>query len=216
MAKEKEKKEDKPEGGKSKKKLLIMAGGGGGLVIILGIVLAVVFMGGDDETTDTADAVTHEPTTGKEIEGDQADADEGKEPEKAAGGHGAPEAAEGEGGGHGEGSAEAPAANISGATSYVFENAFVVNVHDDTGRRYLNMIMEIETAGPEVVIDIKKNIAPLRDAIIMLLSSKTVEELGQVEGKLKLKQELIFRIESVLEPGSIEAIYFTEFSTIVL
>jgi len=76
--------------------------------------------------------------------------------------------------------------------------------------------MEIETARPEIVGEMKQNVAPLRDAVIMLLSSKSSDELAKVEGKLKLKQELIFRLESVLEPGSIEAIYFTEFNLVVL
>ena len=197
MAKEKE---EQTKAKMSKKKLLIMAGGGGGLVVVLGVVLGVVFMGGEDEPQETQVVETHEPSTGEEIGADQGEADGGAEGEA-----------------HDEGaSAQAMVAQISGASSYVFDDAFVVNVHDSTGRRYLNLIMEIETVGPQVVIEIKRNVAPLRDAIIMLLSSKTAEELGKVEGKLKLKQEIIFRIESILEPGSIEAVYFTEFNMLVL
>lgn len=198
MAKEKE---EPTEGKKSKKKLLIMAGGGAGLIVVLGVVLGVVFMGGEEEPQGTEGVKTHEPSTGEEIGADQGEAD--------GGGEGAAEAGEGAG-------AQEPVAHVSATSSYVFDDAFVVNVHDATGRRYLNLIMEIETVGPQVVIEIKQNVAPLRDAIIMLLSSKTAEELGKVQGKLKLKQEIIFRLESILEPGSIEAVYFTEFNMLVL
>ena len=51
----------------------------------------------------------------------------------------------------------------------------------------------------------------INDSVLILLSSKTYNELGTVEGKIQLKQELIMRMNQVLGGPMVKKIYFTEF-----
>ena len=47
--------------------------------------------------------------------------------------------------------------------------------------------------------------------ILLLLSSKSLDEIQTVEGKIALRQELIQRINQILTTGKIRNLYFTEF-----
>jgi flagellar FliL protein len=51
----------------------------------------------------------------------------------------------------------------------------------------------------------------LRDVVLLLLSSKTLEEIQGTEGKIILRRELVLRINQVLQKGKIRNLYFTEF-----
>jgi flagellar FliL protein len=51
----------------------------------------------------------------------------------------------------------------------------------------------------------------MRDAIILLISNKTFEELQDLQGKKQLKAELQSRINSILQTGKVTSIYFTNF-----
>ncbi len=51
----------------------------------------------------------------------------------------------------------------------------------------------------------------LKDTILMLLSSRSFEEISTVEGKLDLKQNLLARINQALGENVVSRIYFTEF-----
>ena len=51
----------------------------------------------------------------------------------------------------------------------------------------------------------------VRDATILLLSSKRLADISDYEGKTLLKDDLRARINATLETGKIEAVLFTEF-----
>lgn len=178
---------------KKKKKLIIIVG----LAVVLvagGVTAALLYRGGKKDKKEET------KTTAGEI---AADSEGGEKGAKGEGG-------EGHGGEKGEAAPKDAAAPAP--TVYEFEHPFVVNLLDPTGRWFLQLMMQIETTTPEGVARVKGNIPPLRDTIIMLLSSKTKDEMSNTEGKLKLKQEMISRLDAVLGPGTVKAIYFTEFS----
>ena len=96
--------------------------------------------------------------------------------------------------------------------TYKFDDPFTVNLYEPTSRWFLQLFLQIEVASPEVLSKFDRNVAPLRDTIILLLSSKTKQELSSIDGKLKLKQEIIIRSENVLGKGAVKTVYFTEFT----
>jgi flagellar FliL protein len=51
----------------------------------------------------------------------------------------------------------------------------------------------------------------VRDAILMLLSSKDAQTLKPTEGKLQLRDEILQRINALLATGQARNAYFTEF-----
>ena len=60
--------------------------------------------------------------------------------------------------------------------------------------------------------DIEKNLPKIKDAIILLLSSRTFEEIADRGGKMRLRNEIIQQLNSVLKSeNKVKNVYFTEF-----
>ena len=64
---------------------------------------------------------------------------------------------------------------------------------------------------PDAVRDIQAQSAKIRDAIIILLSSKTYAELSSTEGKMQLKNEVAARLNQILGTPRVVRVYFTDF-----
>ncbi len=88
---------------------------------------------------------------------------------------------------------------------------FIVNLADPTGRRYLRAKITLEFRDDQAYQQANERIPQINDAIIMVLSSKTVEEVLSPEGKLELRMELIRKLNELLGPNAIRNIYFTQF-----
>lgn len=88
---------------------------------------------------------------------------------------------------------------------------FVVNLSDTGGKRYLKTKIELEFIPQEMKEELTARLPQLRDLALFLLSSKTLNEVQDVDGKIDLKNELIIRINQVLRNGKIKNLYFTEF-----
>ncbi len=88
---------------------------------------------------------------------------------------------------------------------------FTVNLADPPGNRYLKIGMDVEFNTPDAATTIQNESARVRDAIILLLSSKTVRELSSPEGKVILKNEVAGRLNQVLGSAQVVRVYFTDF-----
>ncbi len=88
---------------------------------------------------------------------------------------------------------------------------FVVNLNEVGGKRYLKSKIEIEFVGEDVRKELANRLPQLRDVILLHLSSKTLDEIRSVDGKIELKTALIKRINQVLKQGKIRNLYFTQF-----
>jgi flagellar protein FliL len=90
-------------------------------------------------------------------------------------------------------------------------DSFIVNLASKEGERYLKVTLSMELSDEAALKEVEKRIPQLRDAIIILLSSKSFEDVVHVEGKDTLKKEILARINSFLTTGEAKKIYFTEF-----
>lgn len=88
---------------------------------------------------------------------------------------------------------------------------FVVNLAGNGGKRYMKLNLEAELSSPEQNEELKKRLPQVRDAIILLLSSKNFADIQDIGGKNKLREELISRVNGLLKTGKIRNVYFTEF-----
>jgi flagellar FliL protein len=88
---------------------------------------------------------------------------------------------------------------------------FIVNILDAEGTRYLKASMTIELGSPESLAEVEERKAQVRDAILLYLSSKTFDEIRDLQGKLQLRADLIGRINGLLSAGKVKTIYFTDF-----
>ena len=92
-------------------------------------------------------------------------------------------------------------------------SSFVVNLMDKrgVGKRYLKITMELEVNKEEDKLLVENHNAQLRDTVLLLLSSQSLNEINTMEGKLELKQNLLSRMSQILGDGVVRRIYFTEF-----
>jgi len=88
---------------------------------------------------------------------------------------------------------------------------FTVNLLSQNGSRYLVAKIDLEQENPEMTPELDSKVSLIRDIIISILSSKTVEEISTPKGKEKLKEEIIDQINKYLEDGEVKRIYFTNF-----
>ena len=89
--------------------------------------------------------------------------------------------------------------------------SITVNLADPPGNRYLKIGLEVEVSAQDAVAGLQNQTARIRDAIILLLSSKTVGQLTSSEGKVLLKNEIAARLNQILGASRVVRIYFTEF-----
>lgn len=89
--------------------------------------------------------------------------------------------------------------------------SFLVNIASDQGPKFLQTQMELELQDPAVEDEIARKKPAIRDAIIVLLSSRSYKELREPAGMRKLRSDLIRVINNLLSTGRIKDIYFTQF-----
>ena len=103
------------------------------------------------------------------------------------------------------------AAKKSAPVIYPLE-PFIVNISDGRDMRYLKIKVELETtAGGEPKAEFDPFLAPLRDAILVLLTSKTLQEIQDLPGKNRLRDEILATAARTLPPGKVSRVYFTDF-----
>jgi flagellar FliL protein len=182
MAKEEQAAAEAPEEGGSKKKLFIIIGAAVLVLVIAGVVVFMM-MGKGDKKKEGADA--HGA------------------PAAAEGGHGA--AAPAAGGGHG-GAAGAP-----GVSTVFTLEPFIVNIYDGQELRYLKVKVELEMSNPAVKPELEGHLAAIRDAILVVLTTKTLQEIQDAQGKNQLREDILTAISKIVAQGKVSKVYFTDF-----
>ena len=182
MAKEEQVAAEAPAEGGSKKKLFIIIGAAVLVLVIAGVVVFMM-MGKGDKKKEVTDA--HGA------------------PAAAEGGHGAaPPAA---GGGHG-------AAGATPGVSTVFTlEPFIVNIYDGQELRYLKVKVELEMSNAAVKPELEGRLAAIRDAILVVLTTKTLQEIQDAQGKNQLREEILTAISKIVAQGKVSKVYFTDF-----
>ncbi len=117
-------------------------------------------------------------------------------------------AAPAHGGGH-----EAPKATAaSGGPGAIFDlEPFIVNLADTNETHYLKLTVKLEVDNEGMKEEVNKRVPQVRDAVLILLSSKDTSMLRSTQGKFQLKEELTARVNAVLPKGGVRSAYFTDF-----
>lgn len=98
------------------------------------------------------------------------------------------------------------------AGSHVYPlDSFIVNLSDPNRTRYLKVTIQLEMDKPEAIEEVKSKTPQVRDALIILLSSKSMEDISTPAGKYQLRDEIIARIKQFVTNGTIVTAYFTDF-----
>lgn len=179
-------KEDQPQAkGKSKMLLFIIIG-----VVVMGLgVGGGIFLSGSSSSSDgdeIAEKATHET--------DKKSSSHSSKPEKkkkAKSGHG--EAGEG-----------------SGSIVYAIKD-IVVNPAGTGGSRFLSVSFGFELASVDLEMAFEDREPLIRDALITILSSKTVSQLTDAKQKEIMRYQVRRRLSKLLKTDGLEGVYFTDF-----
>ena len=90
-------------------------------------------------------------------------------------------------------------------------DTMVVNLSDQGGKRYLRVTMALELNNPDAVATIESRLPQVRDAILMILPTKTYDDVSTTDGKIALRSQLMENINNLMTKGRVNNIYFTEF-----
>ena len=89
--------------------------------------------------------------------------------------------------------------------------AFVVNLADPEGNRFLRVKMSLEIKDQELLEKMDKQRVRLRDKILTILSSKKYLDVNSVQGKSDLRAEIITALDGIFGKGAVKNVYFSEF-----
>ena len=92
---------------------------------------------------------------------------------------------------------------------YTLED-FSVSLRDPAGTKTLQMDISVEV-NDKAFEKLAANEAAIKDAIVLLISDYTEENLNGLDGKLGLKDDIQLRIDNLISPFEVERIYFTKF-----
>lgn len=90
-------------------------------------------------------------------------------------------------------------------------DGFLVNIASDTGPKFLQVQMEFELEDGSVEEELARKRPAVRDAIIVLLSSRSFKSLREANGMRSLRQDLLHTVNNLLSTGKVKDIYFTQF-----
>ncbi len=174
---------------KSNKKLFLFGGIGLGAVVIGAALMLFVFK---------PSASSGDNASGKKAEKAKVE----QSAEKTEGGHGGAKEKK-ESGKHGEG---------KGGESLVYKvENIVVNPAGTGGSRFLSVSFGIDLKTEELLAEVESHAVQVRDALITVLSSKTVADLTDPKQKELMRLQIRKRLEQLLGSTDIAGVYYTDF-----
>lgn len=90
-------------------------------------------------------------------------------------------------------------------------DAFVVNVAGTRGERYLKTTLTLELSNEKAVAAIEPLKASMRDAVIEILSSQTLNDLEGPAARQNLKAVIAAKLNEIIGPPLVVGVYFQDF-----
>jgi flagellar FliL protein len=96
-------------------------------------------------------------------------------------------------------------------TQTVTIDDIIVNPSGTGGTRFLAASVGFEISSPKTVEVFEKRLPMIRDALITILGSKTIEQLSDPKEKEITRYQIKKRVEQLLSTDNLVAVYFTDF-----
>lgn len=107
---------------------------------------------------------------------------------------------------------EAKKENESEGKGMIFSiEDIIVNPSGTSGTRFLSASISFEVGSPETVKLLEEKQPLIRDALITILGSKTMEQLSDAKQKEITRYQIRKRVEQLLKIDDLAAVYFTDF-----
>jgi flagellar protein FliL len=99
----------------------------------------------------------------------------------------------------------------SGATEFFTIESIVVNPAETQGTRYLSCSVSFEVANKEDLKAFEEKSVRIKDLLITILSSKTVEELADIKLRNDMRRQILAVVNRFTAPAQASAVYLTDF-----
>lgn len=106
---------------------------------------------------------------------------------------------------HGEGGEH------EGATEFFTIESIVVNPAETQGTRYLSCSVSFEVASKEDLKAFEEKSVKIKDLLITILSSKTVDELADIKLRNDMRRQILAVVNRFTAPAQASAVYLTDF-----
>jgi flagellar FliL protein len=71
--------------------------------------------------------------------------------------------------------------------------------------------MDVEVADASAANELTAAMPKVKDTLLLLLSSKSFEDISSMDRKIELKNQIVERLNQILGRGKVRNVYFTEF-----
>ncbi len=88
---------------------------------------------------------------------------------------------------------------------------FLLNLADRDELRFLKVSIKLELDRPEEKTDYTIKVPAIRDVLLVLLSSKESQILRTTNGKRRMREEIMTRVNGVMNKGKVSNVFFTDF-----
>ncbi|MCL2341195.1 MAG: flagellar basal body-associated FliL family protein [Proteobacteria bacterium] len=88
---------------------------------------------------------------------------------------------------------------------------FIANIITTDTQHFVKASFSLELDKAATTDEVNMRMPQIRDAILLILSNKTFEEVQDVQGKNQVKAEVKSKINSFLKTGKVVNVYLTDF-----
>ncbi len=88
---------------------------------------------------------------------------------------------------------------------------FIVNLADPKASHFLKATITLEVKDDKAKDLTDKMLPKIRNDILLLLSSQTLEDVISIEGKVRLRDEIMARVSRIIGRGRLKNVYFSQF-----
>jgi len=128
-----------------------------------------------------------------------------------SGGHGGGHGGSSSGSSGGHGGAGAESALVEEGPITVKLDPFTTNLNEPSGRRFLKVTLGMEVDNQEASDELSKKMPDVQDSILMLLSSQSSEDISGVDGKERLRSQILNRTNSLMVKNKVKKVKYLEF-----
>jgi flagellar FliL protein len=116
-----------------------------------------------------------------------------------------------EGGGHGGGAEGAEAAVVAEGPITVELKPFTTNLNEPSGRRFLKVTVGMEVDNQEGADELNRKMSDIQDSILILLSSQSIEDIANVDGKERLRSQILNRTNNYMVKNKVKKVKYSDF-----
>ncbi|MDR2141164.1 MAG: flagellar basal body-associated FliL family protein [Deltaproteobacteria bacterium] len=88
---------------------------------------------------------------------------------------------------------------------------FTTNLNEPSGRRFLKVAIGLEVDNQEAADELNKKMSDIQDSILILLSSQSIEDIANVDGKERLRGQILNRVNSYMAKNKVKKVKYSDF-----